>query len=208
MGFNVGGFLKSVVSTVAPAIFKAVAPMVSEKLASIADSFIGGAGGALKGLVGNLPGPLGKLAQGLIDKGVGAAQDFVSPQSIQALLAKLTGMPQAIPGAPAGTTATLPSATAPSRTTAASAATATALNNAGATAATGSVARPSGGDIADQAIRAIGQLSEPAIPGPDATPQQLAQYEKDTKRYDRMMELMSTIIKKRDELQMSIVRKL
>ena len=67
---------------------------------------------------------------------------------------------------------------------------------------------PAGRDVADDAIRAIGDLKEPAIPGPDATPQQLAQYEKDTKRYDRMMELMSNVIKKRDELQMSIVRKM
>ncbi len=66
---------------------------------------------------------------------------------------------------------------------------------------------PAGADIADQAINAIGAMHEPALPGPDATPQQLAQYEKDTKRYDRMIELMSTIIKKRDELQMSIIRK-
>ena len=65
-----------------------------------------------------------------------------------------------------------------------------------------------GGDIADQAISAIGQLKEPKIPGPDATPQELAQYEKDTKRHDRMMELMTNIIKKRDELQMSIIRKI
>ena len=68
--------------------------------------------------------------------------------------------------------------------------------------------RPSTGDVAADAIRAIGDLREPAIPGPDATPQQLAQYEKDSKRYDRMMELMGSIIKKRDELQMSIIRKL
>ena len=59
-----------------------------------------------------------------------------------------------------------------------------------------------------QAIRAIGELKEPKIPGPDATPQELAQYEKDTKRHDRMMELMSSIIKKRDELQMSLIRKM
>jgi len=207
MGFNIGNVFKSVISTVAPAIFKAVAPMVSEKLASIADSFIGGAGNALKGLVGNLPGPLASLAQGLIDKGVGAAQDFVSPQSIQALLARITGMPQTIPGTN-GQTATLPSITAPGRATAGSAATATALNNAGATAATGSVARPTQGDVADTAIRMIGQLEEPALPGPDATPQDLAKYEKATKKYDRALELYTTAIKKRDELQMSIIRKM
>ena len=64
------------------------------------------------------------------------------------------------------------------------------------------------GDAAQEALLAIGALREPEIPGPDATPQQLAQYEKDTKRYDRMMELMSAIIRKRDELQMSIIRKM
>ena len=67
---------------------------------------------------------------------------------------------------------------------------------------------PAGPDIADQAIRSMGMLHEPAIPGPDATPQQLAQYDKDTKRYDRAMELYSSIIKKRDELQMSLIRKM
>ena len=65
-----------------------------------------------------------------------------------------------------------------------------------------------GPDITDQAIRSIGALREPAIPGPDASPQELAQYEKDSKRYDRAMELYSSIIKKRDELQMSLIRKM
>ncbi len=92
------------------------------------------------------------------------------------------------------------------------ASTATATSSTGSTSATPTAGQQSavnaGGDVADQAIRAIGALPEPQIPGPDATPQELAQYEKDTKRYDRMMELMSSIIKKRDELQMSVIRKL
>ncbi len=82
----------------------------------------------------------------------------------------------------------------------------------GATSATPTAGQQSavnaGSDVADQAIRAIGELKEPALPGPDATPADLAAYEKASKRYDRMLELMTTAIKKRDELQMSIIRKL
>ena len=103
MGFNIGGLLKSVVSKVAPAIFKAVAPAVSKTLAGIADKFIGGAGNFAKGLVSGLPSPISSLLNKLIDKGVAAGQDLANPKNIQDLLAKLTGMPREVAGAPAGT---------------------------------------------------------------------------------------------------------
>ena len=65
-----------------------------------------------------------------------------------------------------------------------------------------------GRDVASEAVKALGKLKEPKIPGPDASPQVMAKYEKDTKKYDRMYELLSSVIKKRDELQMSIIRKI
>ena len=205
MGFisSVGSFL---VKTVAPAVFKAVLPSVSAKLAEVADKFIGGAGNIAKGLASALPGPLSGLANKLIDMGVAKAQDLASPKAFEDLIKRLAGQPRDVAGAPPGTQVTLPPQGSPART--AGQAAATAATAAGIAAAGGGSSVGGGGDVADQAIRAIGALTEPAIPGPDATPQQLAQYEKDTKRYDRMMELMSSIIKKRDELQMSIIRKM
>ena len=206
MGFlsGVGSFL---IKTVAPAVFKAVLPSVSAKLAEVADKFVGGAGSLAKGLTSNLPGPLKDLANKLIDMGVAKGQDLTNPKTFADLLSKLAGQPRQVDGQ----AVTLPQLGSDARVAGQARATAATANGI-ATAPNANSAGPAnagvGGDIADQAIRAIGGLTEPKIPGPDATPQELAQYEKDTKRHDRMMELMTTIIKKRDELQMSIIRKI
>lgn len=208
MGFNIGSILKSVVKTVAPAIFKAVAPAVSQTLASIADKFIGGAGGLIKGLVSGLPSPIASLLSKLIDKGVTAGQDLVSPKAIQDLLARLTGMPREVAGAPAGTPpVTLPQIGSPERASGVAAATAAgtaAIAAAGRGA--GNVSIGSGGQtMEDGALAALGGLTEPKVPGKDATEQELAQFQKDMGKYNRMYEMMSKIMANSHEMKKSII---
>jgi hypothetical protein len=203
MGFNIGSIFKSVVKTVAPAVFKAVAPAVSKTLAGIADKFIGGAGGLLKGLVSGLPSPISSLLGKLIDKGVAAGQDLTNPKNIQDFLAKLAGMPREVAGAPAGTgPVTLPPQGSPERAQGQAAATAaanTAIANAWPAASGG------GSTIEDRAAQALGALTEPPFPGKDATEAQLAQFQKDLGKYNRMYEMMSKIMANSHEMKKSII---
>ncbi|MBS1149699.1 MAG: hypothetical protein H6Q89_1397 [Myxococcaceae bacterium] len=209
MGFSIGNIFKSVVSTVAPAIFKAVAPAVSKTLAGIADKFIGGAGSLVKGLVSGLPSPIASLFNKLIDKGVAAGQDLASPKNIQDLLARLTGMPREVAGAPAGTPpVTLPQIGSPERAAGQAAATAAgtaAIAQATASAGGNTNIRGSGSTIEDKAAARLGELTEPPFPGKDATEAELAQFQKDLGKYNRMYEMMSKIMANSHEMKKALI---
>ena len=206
MGFSIGNIFKSIVKTVAPAVFKAVAPAVSKTLAGIADKFIGGAGDFAKGLISGLPSPLKSLLDKLIDKGVAAGQDLANPKNIQDLLARLTGMPREVAGAPAGTPpVTLPQIGTPER--AAGQAAATAAANTG-IANAWPAASGGGATIEDRAAQALGALTEPPFPGKDATEAQLAQFQKDLGKYNRMYEMMSKIMANSHEMKKAIIANL
>ncbi len=207
MGLNIGSIFKNVISTVGPALFKAIAPEVSKTLASIADKFIGGAGALAKGLFSGLPSPLAGLLNRLIDRGVTAGQDLASPKNVQDFLARLMGMPREVAGAPAGTPpVTLPQIGSPERASGQAAATA-AGEAAIAQARAGSNVniRNSGSTIEDRAASALGDLTEPPFPGKNATEAELAQFQKDLGKYNRMYEMMSKIMANSHEMKKSII---
>ena len=167
MGFisSVGSFL---IKTVAPAVFKAVLPSVSAKLAEVADSFIGGAGNIAKGLASALPGPLAGLANKLIDMGVAKAQDLASPKAFEDLIKRLAGQPRDVAGAPPGTQVTLPPQGSPART--AGQAAATAATAAGIAAAGGGSSVGGGIEVVVVALVADQQVAHRATDQVQAMP--------------------------------------
>ena len=212
MGFlgGIGKALGGVIKQVAPTILRAVAPSVKEGLMKITDGFISGGANALKGVVSGFPGIGGLLAKG-IDWGADKLQGLVG-KGFDQLLQKLMGTPTQIPGAPEGTTGALPQAGTPERAQVAAAATAAAntaitqaqaaLPNAGVTAGS---ANNSGGGIEDRALAGLSSLSEPKDPGPNATEADLARYQRDLGKYNRMFEMYSKIMANAHEMKKALI---
>jgi hypothetical protein len=62
-----------------------------------------------------------------------------------------------------------------------------------------------GGTIEDKAAAALGDLKEPKFPGKDATEAELAQFQKDLGKYNRMYEMMSKVMANSHEMKKSLV---
>ncbi len=213
MGFlgGIGKALGGVIKQVAPAILRAVAPSVKEGLMKITDGFISGGANALKGLTASLPSPISALLNKGIDWGADKLQGLAG-KGFDQLLQKLMGTPTQIPGAPAGTTGALPQAGTPERAQVAAAATAAAntaitqaqaaLPNAGVVAGS---ANNSGGGIEDRALAGLSALSEPKDPGPNATEADLARYQRDLGKYNRMFEMYSKIMANAHEMKKALI---
>lgn len=194
---KIGSALGGVIKQVAPAVLRAVAPAVSEGLKKITDGFVSGGANALKGLTSSLPSPIASLLNKGIDWGADKLKGLAG-SAFDQLLQKLMGTPTQIPAAPAGTTGALPGIATPERAQITAAATAAAnagIAQAQASLPNGGVSAPSGGGtIEDKAIAQIGTLTEPPLPGKDATEQELAKFQRDLGKYNRMLELMSKVI--------------
>lgn len=153
MGFlKIGGFnLGNIVKSVAPSIIKAVAPAATKMLQGVVGDLFTKGGSALSKLAGNLPGPLGGLAQKLLGKFLPKLQDMASG-GIEKLIGKLAdsitkrlGIPGAgnlnLPGA----STRMPEIQANTPATGSSSAAATgAATGSSSAAATGGTAAPSG----------------------------------------------------------------
>jgi hypothetical protein len=63
----------------------------------------------------------------------------------------------------------------------------------------------SGGTIEDRAAAALGDLKEPKFPGKDANEAELAQFQKDLGKYNRMYEMMSKIMANAHEMKRAII---
>lgn len=90
MGFlgSIGKALGGVIKQVAPSIIKAVAPAATKLLQGVVGDLFTKGGAALSKLAGNLPGPLGGLAQGLLGKFLPKLQDMAQG-GIEKLISKL-----------------------------------------------------------------------------------------------------------------------
>lgn len=90
MGFlgSIGKALGGVIKQVAPSIIKAVAPAATKLLQGVVGDLFTKGGAALTKLAGNLPGPLGGLAQGLLGKFLPKLQDMAQG-GIEKLISKL-----------------------------------------------------------------------------------------------------------------------
>lgn len=212
MGFNlgsIGSMIGGAIKQIAPAVLRAVAPAVSEGLKKITDGFVSGGANALKSMTAALPGPLGTLLNKGIDWGADKLKGLAG-SAFDQLLQKLMGTPTQIPGAPAGTTGALPPMATPARAEITAAATAAAnagIAQAQASLPNGGVAAPSsGGTTADKAIAMLGTLTEPALPGKDATEQELAKFQRDLGKYNRLVELMSKVISSDNDVKKSVLQ--
>ena len=58
---------------------------------------------------------------------------------------------------------------------------------------------------ATEAAAALGALKEPEFPGKDATEAQLAQFQKDLGKYNRMFEMMSKIMANAHEMKKALI---
>jgi hypothetical protein len=61
------------------------------------------------------------------------------------------------------------------------------------------------GTIEDKAAAALGALEEPKFPGKDATEAELAQFQKDLGKYNRMYEMMSKIMANAHEMKKALI---
>ena len=61
------------------------------------------------------------------------------------------------------------------------------------------------GTIEDKAAAALGALQEPPFPGKDATEAQLAQFQKDLGKYNRMYEMMSKVMANAHEMKKALI---
>lgn len=210
MGFigSIGKALGGVIKTVAPMVLKAVAPAVTKTLQQLTSGFIDGGANALKGLVSGLPSPIASLLNKGIDWGSDKLKGLAG-KALEDMINKLAGQPRAVPGAPAGTApVTLPAAGTPERAAGVAAATAaatTAIQNAQANLPTANAASQRGGTIEDRAIAGIGALTEPAMPGPNASEADLAKYQRDLGKYNRMFEMMSKIMANSHDMKKAII---
>ncbi len=214
MGFipNISSMISSGFKALAPlasTALKAIQPAVTEKLQSLVSGFIDSGAKSLGTVAKGLLGPLfGGLAEKLLGKGAEALKGL-SDKGISALLEKLMGGPRQVAGAPAGTPpVTLPQIGSPERASGQAAATAaatTAIAEAQGNTGNVNIANRGGGTIEDKAAAALGALTEPPFPGKDATEAQLAQFQKDLGKYNRMYEMISKIMANSHEMKKSII---
>ncbi|MBS1150723.1 MAG: hypothetical protein H6Q89_2421, partial [Myxococcaceae bacterium] len=61
------------------------------------------------------------------------------------------------------------------------------------------------GSIEDRAAARLGELKEPTFPGKDATEAELAQFQKDLGKYNRMFEMMSKIMANAHEMKKALI---
>ena len=66
-------------------------------------------------------------------------------------------------------------------------------------------ANNSGGGIEDRALAGLSSLSEPKDPGPNATEADLARYQRDLGKYNRMFEMYSKIMANAHEMKKSLI---
>jgi hypothetical protein len=194
---------------IAKIAMKAIQPAVTEKLQSLVSGFIDGGSKALGTAAKGLLGPLvGGLAEKLLGKGAEALKGLTD-KGISALLEKLMGASRQVPGAPAGTPeVTLPQIGTQERASGVAAATAaatTAIANASGNTGNVNIANRGGGTIEDKAAAALGALTEPPFPGKDATEAELAQFQKDLGKYNRMYEMMSKIMANSHEMKKNVI---
>ena len=210
MGFlgGIGKALGGVIKQVAPMVLKAVAPAATKMLQQLTSGFIDGGAKALKGLVGGLPSPISSILNKLIDGGAEKLKGLTG-KALEEGIAKLVGLPRAVPGAPAGTAPqVLPGATTPERAAGNSRMTATAQTEiAQQQANLGSTNSRSaqGGTIEDKALAGIGGLTEPTFPGDKATEADLAKFQRDLGKYNRMFEMYSKIMANAHEMKKALI---
>jgi hypothetical protein len=212
MGFNIGSIISSGFKALVPLAtnaLKAIAPAVTDQLKGLVSGFIDSGAQSLGTVAKGLLGPLvGGLAEKLLGKGADALKGLTD-KGISALLEKLMGGPREVAGAPAGTPeVTMPQIGSPERASGQAAATAaatTAIAAAQGNSGNVDIGNRGGGTIEDKAAAALGALTEPPFPGKDATEAQLAQFQKDLGKYNRMYEMMSKIMANSHEMKKAII---